>query len=163
MSKEQTKDKILELIRWIDSHESKLFRPYDFFSGWGRTLALLFVLLFIIAEFMNFVTASATERISISLASVAVFMAFISIVIQTGESNRVEGRFERVLDLRKKEVELSGKDSKLRDFNEDEKPLLKALIKIKSENEEFDLERIYNMNSSMFTKEKLLERLYERN
>jgi hypothetical protein len=42
-----------------------------------------------------------------------------------------------------------------------EKPLLKALIKIKAKNPEFDLEQIYNMNKPMFTKEKLLEKLFE--
>jgi len=39
--------------------------------------------------------------------------------------------------------------------------LLKALIKIKAKNPEFDLEQIYNMNKPMFTKEKLLEKLFE--
>jgi hypothetical protein len=61
--------------------------------------------------------------------------------------------------LRKEEVESSGKDSKLRDFNDNDKLLLKALIKIKSKNEEFSLEQIYDMNPSMFTKEKLMEKL----
>jgi hypothetical protein len=42
-----------------------------------------------------------------------------------------------------------------------EKPLLKALIKIKAKNPEFDLEQTYNMNKPMFTKEKLLEKLFE--
>jgi hypothetical protein len=151
MSDKATKEEILELIQWIDSHESSLFRPYDFFSGWGRTLALLFVLLFIIAEIMNFVTASATERISISLTSVAVFIAFISIVIQTGESNIVEGRFKKAL--------------KSRTFDDKQKLLVKALIKIKSKNDEFKLGLIYERNKAangdMFTEKRLLEKLYE--
>jgi hypothetical protein len=48
-------------------------------------------------------------------------------------------------------------------FEENRKILLKALIKIKAKNPEFDLQQIYNMNPSMFTKERLLERLYEKN
>jgi len=36
---------------------------------------------------------------------------------------------------------------------ENEKPMLKALIKIKAENREFNLEQIYNMHKDMFTKE----------
>jgi len=151
MSEDQTKDKILELIEWIDSHESKLVRPYDVFLGWGRLLALLFALLFIIAEIMNFVTASNTERISISLASIAVFMAFVSIVIQTGESNIVEGRFERALKLRK--------------FDDTEKTLVKALIKIRSKNDQFKLRLVYERNKEangdMFTEKRLLEKLCE--
>lgn len=151
MSEDQTKDKILELIQWIDSHESELFRPSDFFSSWRRPLALLFVLLFGIAEIMNFVTASATERISISLASVMVFMAFITIVIQTSESNIVEGRFKKAL--------------KSRTFDDKQKLLVKALIKMKSKNDQFKLGLIYERNKAangdMFTEKKLLEKLYE--
>lgn len=41
-----------------------------------------------------------------------------------------------------------------------QKPLLKALIKMRLENPEFDLEQIYNMSPSMFSKEKLLNKLY---
>jgi hypothetical protein len=100
---------------------------------------------------MNFVTASATDRISISLASVAVFMAFISIVIQTGERNIVEGRFERALKLRK--------------FDDTEKTLVKALIKIKSKNDQFKLRLVYERNKEangdMFSEKRLLEKLYE--
>jgi GNAT superfamily N-acetyltransferase len=42
------------------------------------------------------------------------------------------------------------------------KPLLMALVKMKGKNErlDFKLEQIFSMNPSMFTKEKLLERLY---
>lgn len=152
MSEKQPKDEILELIEWIDSHESNLFKPSDLFSGWRGALVSVVVLLFIIAEIMNFITASATERISIGLASVAVFMAFISIVIQTGERSIVEGRFERALKLRK--------------FDDRQKLLVKALIKIKSKNGEFKLKIVYErnkaVNGNMFTEKRLLEKLYEK-
>ena len=45
--------------------------------------------------------------------------------------------------------------------NKEEKPLLKALIKMKSENTEFSLVEISKICPKMFTKEKLLEKLYE--
>lgn len=48
---------------------------------------------------------------------------------------------------------------KLRQFNPNEKILLKALIKIKAKNLEFELEELYNVDDTLFTKEKLLERL----
>jgi hypothetical protein len=44
---------------------------------------------------------------------------------------------------------------------EDEKPLLKALVRMKAKNREFDLGRIYDGNPSMFAKEELLAELYE--
>lgn len=49
--------------------------------------------------------------------------------------------------------------------NEEEsnKPLLKALVEMKAKNErlDFKLEQIFKMNPSIFTKERLLERLYD--
>jgi hypothetical protein len=77
----------------------------------------------------------------------ALTFAFFSIVIQTGKENEIEKRYERAITSRK--------------FKDKEKPIIKALIKIRSTNEEFNLEQIYNMHSKMFTKEKLLEKLYE--
>jgi len=40
-----------------------------------------------------------------------------------------------------------------------DKILLKALIKIKAKNLEFELEELYNVDDTLFTKAKLLERL----
>ena len=59
----------------------------------------------------------------------------------------IDVRFKRALGLKQS-------------FTEDEKPILKALIKLRSRNPEMDLERFYNMHPEMFKKEKLLEKLY---
>lgn len=76
----------------------------------------------------------------------ATFMAFFSLLAQVGERNMVEVRFKRAL--------------KLKQFTEDEKPFLNALIKLRSRNPNTDLELVYNMYPEMFTQKKLLEKLY---
>jgi len=151
MSENQNKDKILELVNWIDDNESNLITSYDFFIGWERIFGLLFIIMFFTAEILNFVTASVTDKISIGLASLAVFMAFASIIIQTGESNMVEGRYKRALTLGK--------------FDDTEKILLKALIKVRSKNDDFKLRAVYERSkvsgADIFTEKRLLEELYQ--
>ena len=43
----------------------------------------------------------------------------------------------------------------------EKKPLLKALLKMKGKNTKFDLEQIYKIHNEIFTKESLIETLYE--
>jgi hypothetical protein len=147
-TKSQTTEKeVLKLVQWIDEHEKQVIKPSDIFHHWKTSLFLLIVVVFGVAELMNFITATNTERISIGLASVAVFIAFISIIIQTGETNLIEGHLKNAKKLRK--------------FNDREMLLLKALIKIKSKNEESKLMTIYEMDKGVhgdiFTEKKLLE------
>jgi uncharacterized protein YajQ (UPF0234 family) len=82
----------------------------------------------------------------------SVVLASFSILAKFAEETVVEANFKRMVKL------CSDEGKKL---EENEKPLLKALIKTKVKHREFDLEQIYNMNPSMFTREKLLEILYE--
>ena len=96
---------------------------------------------------INPLKVSPIEQISAMWASLAVIFAFFSLVFQTAEGNANDKRYERALGLRQ--------------FDENEKPLLKGLIKIKTKNYEFSLEQIYKINKEMFTNEKLIERLYE--
>jgi len=78
-------------------------------------------------------------------AFLALIMAYFSLTAHIGEPHIVDVNFRRLEDC----------------VEEGEKPLLKALIRIKAKNREFDLEQIYNENPSMFERERLLEGLYE--
>jgi len=82
----------------------------------------------------------------IGLSFVGVVVAFFALLAQFGREYMVGANY--------------GKALKLRQFNPNEKILLKALIKIKAKNLEFELEELYNVDDTFFTKEKLLERLY---
>lgn len=92
------------------------------------------------------------DYLTLGLTFFAVLIATLSLMVQFGKTTIIEVNFKRTAKLR------CDKGKKL---EENERPLLKALIKIKAENREFNLEQIYNINKPMFKKEKLLERLYE--
>ena len=146
MTEEKPKDEILELIRLIDRNKSILFRTFDVFRGeWAITFSTTIVLLGLIEVFLLLGNASNTEKITIALALIAVIFAFFSLFVQFGEENIVQVNYKRLEEC----------------VRENEKPIFKALLKIKVKSPKFDLEQIYKMNKSMFTKGKLLEKLYE--
>jgi hypothetical protein len=152
-SKKTDKEVIVDLIHLVDCHKKHLFKTYDVFRGTlSITLISFIIVLFsieviAIIDRLLFGTMNDVDIIIIALSLIAAFMAFFSFVAQIGERNMVDVRFERAL--------------KLKNFTETEKPLLKALIKLRSRNPKTDLEQIYTMHPEMFTKEKLLERVYE--
>jgi ABC-type uncharacterized transport system fused permease/ATPase subunit len=146
--KPKTKEKsILELVQWIDDNESKVVKIFDVLGGMGTTLVMLVIVLFVISEIVNFTISDFGAKISIQLTSLAILIAFFSLVMRVGEKGLVERRFGRAIKEEK--------------FSDREKPLLKALIKIKSNNEEIKLMMIYEMdkevNGDIFTEKKLLE------
>jgi hypothetical protein len=161
MNNKQTKDEkdeILELIRWIDKQKCKLFKERDWLSGWwlgfvGLVVILIPVLLLgVVISYIYLIYHVSNIDVTlsfivISLTLITLTVSYFSLVGQFRQENIVRANF--------------GKALKLRQFNPNEKILLKALIKIKAKNPEFDLEEIYNKNNSMFTIEKLMEKLYE--
>jgi hypothetical protein len=143
----QGEDKILELVDWIDEHEKQVIRPQDIFFNWKGALLLSVGVSFAIVEVLNFITSTNIDKIFTLLTLMVIFLAFISIVLQTTEQNVVETRLEHA--------------SKIKKFTDREKPLLKALIKIKSKNKELKLSVLYaadkETNGDIFTENKLLE------
>lgn len=77
--------------------------------------------------------------ISTLLSALVVVIAGLSLFTPYFEKNAVEVRLKRALELRKKDVESSGR--KLRDFNDEENVFIKALIEIRGKNEGFTLEQ----------------------
>lgn len=147
MSNKQANDEILELIRLIDRYKCKLFKWYDIFLGMIPILFAILVSYVIIEPLLIFGAITDIDRILGALAFIAVVIALFSLMAQFIKEDVVRVNFKRIL--------------KLSCVEEDKKPLLKALIKIKAKNPEFDLEQIYNLNADIFTPEKLMEKLYE--
>lgn len=139
------KDKILELIRWVDKQKGSLFKRFDAFHGLTVLLIVVGVWLFPVMILLLFGTFSVVDKMIIGLSFVGVVVAFFALLAQFGRENMVTANYSKAL--------------KLRQFNPNEKILLKALIKIKAKNLEFELEELYNVGDTLFTKEKLLERL----
>ncbi|MGA2680943.1 MAG: hypothetical protein ABSF44_03990 [Candidatus Bathyarchaeia archaeon] len=143
----QPEDKILELVNWIDENEKQVIRPQDIFSNWKGALLFSVGVSFTIVEVLNFITSTNTDKVFTLLTLTVIFLAFVSIIIQTTEQNVIETRLKNALRIRK--------------FTDREKPLLKALIKIKSKNKQFKLRVLYSANKEangdIFTENKLLE------
>lgn len=144
---EKQYDKTIQnLIRLVDRNKSKLFRTLDIFRGEGAfPFAAIILILVFIEIFLYFGVASSTEKITIALTFLAFAIAYFSLVASFGDENIVKVNFKRLESC----VEKS------------EKPLLKALIRMKAKNREFDLEEIYSQTPLLFKREKLLESLYE--
>ena len=104
---------------------------------------------FSIVEILNFVTSTNIDKIFTLLTLMVIFLAFISIVLQTTEQNVIDTRLKNAFKIKK--------------FTDREKPLFKALIKIKSKNKELKLGVLYaaneEANGDIFTEKRLLEML----
>ena len=142
---ELPEDQILSLIRLIDSDDPKLFRPIDFFKGGSKYSVVTITILLVIVEII-LVTQSGTsfEKLSVAVALSAFIVSYFSFMVHFGEGNILQVNFDRLE----------------KHFEEKQKPLLKALLKIAGKHPKFNLEQIYDMNPDMFTQEKLLEKLY---
>ena len=136
---------ILGLIRLIDSNKNRLFKWYDAFYGLGSLLLIVALLYVFIEPILVLSATSLIDRAVLILSLVAVVTALFSMALPSVKGNIIAKNFKR--------LELCVEAEK--------KPLLKSLIKIKTKHPKFDLEQIYNMHKEMFTKEKLLEKLYE--
>jgi len=144
LSEKTTEDEILELIALIDKKFEKKILDTLLHSSYNLALAVIFVML-ILVEIYLWSTHDIGKQLSIAIPFSALIIVFFAMVERSLEDTLIRRSYERL-----------GKDAE-----ENQKPLLKALIKMKVKNPKFNLEQIYNMNKSMFSKEKLLERLYE--
>lgn len=150
--REQTTKEILDLIRLIDKNKDNkgkaLFRKEDIFNGSLSIIVGLFII-----ELSVYITyalgkISLIDYIALTFALLAVLIAFLSLMAEFFENTILDVRFKRALGLKPS-------------FSKNEKLILKALIKVKSKHEEFSLEDVYEKNMDMFTKEKLIEKLYD--
>lgn len=154
MSEEEKKE-ILKLMRLVDSNKDEkgkpLFRGRDIFKGWlGVAFISLLVIVFFVIALLSvgaiFRLVSSVDSTVVTLSLLAVALAFFSFTMQVSEETLVEVRFQKALKL---------------GFTENEKLILKALIKIKNKHPKFALEEVYKKHKDMFTKKKLVEELYD--
>jgi hypothetical protein len=146
-------DEILELIQLIDdnskSNGEPLFRKGDIFKGWIRIIIGLLAI-FIVVACVNIFDPNLLpygDYLVVLLSVFTVVVAIFSIIVQTAEGSILETRFDRALKLKPS-------------FTDNEKLILKALIKIRSKHQDFKLKDVYDKNKEMFTEKKLMEILY---
>ncbi len=142
-------DEVPQLIEWLDKNERQLIRWRDTFYHLGWLLLVMIAIVVAIPGVLIFTNATDLERLVASLSIVAVLLAFLSMVTQISERNVVEARLKHAL--------------RMKNFTETQKPLLKALIKIKSKNPESRLATLYILDrdarGDVFTKRSLLKTL----
>jgi len=146
-TKEPYDETIIRLIRLVD-HNFK-FNWVDVLLREGNALpfgSFIFVLI-LVAILLIIAPLDPYQKLMVTLAFVSLMVAYFSLMVRSLEASGhvVKVNFKRIGTCVEK----------------DDKPTLKALIKMKAENQEIDLEQIYNVNKYLFNKEKLLEMLYE--
>jgi hypothetical protein len=140
-----------DFIQKIDNEKS-LFTLRDELHGYGMTFYIVGIFLFLagIVSYLPDSIAPFIGRMTLVIAIAAVLLTFVSYVSRGMEDNVVEANFGKAI----KKFNIEKKD-------EEKRLLLKALLKIKAMNPNSKLGIVKKMHKDMFTKEMLLERLYE--
>lgn len=110
----------------------------------------IFLLLALVITYLPDNVMPLSNRITIAIAISAVLLTFISFTSRAMENNVLDANFQKsIKKFNKGEIE------------EEKRLLLRALLKIKAITPHRKLGTVKKMHKEMFTKEKLLERLYE--
>jgi hypothetical protein len=146
---------IQSLIGLIDNYERDLFKDYDAFKGGFFAFTVGFLIIAVGAVIgivvYSFQSKSSIDLLAVVLSDSAIVFAYFSLIYQIGDENAAVVRYKRAL-----------KKDDFKRKNDDEKIIVKALIKVRTKNPKYRLGQIYRLYPEMFTKEKLLERLYEK-
>jgi hypothetical protein len=139
-----------ELIKKIDNEKS-LFTLFDTLGGYNWTLLVVLTLVagaIVVALPDNF--ASLSVKLALFIALGAIIMTAIPELGGTEwQFNFIEANFRRAI-----------KKFKIDENEEEKRFLLRALLKTKAMNPKSKLETAKKMHKDLFTKEKLLEKLY---
>ena len=151
ISKETDYDGLIEdLIRKIDN-EKTLFNPLyqlDVYNSTITVTVLLWVAAIAILALPNSI-APLIDRLTLFIAVIAIQFAFAGVLVQDLDDIVISTNFKKAI-----------KKFKMDEKEEEKRLLLMALIKMKATNHHSKLGVAKKLHEDMFTKEKLLERLY---
>ena len=151
ISKETDYDGLIEeLIQKIDN-EKALFNlryQFDVYNSTVTITVLLWVAAIVILALPNSF-APLIERITLFVAVIAIQFAFAGVLVQNLRDIVVSTNFKKAVQK-----------FKIDEKEEEKRLLLMALIKMKEINHYSKLGVAKKLHEDMFTKEKLLERLY---
>lgn len=142
---------IEDLIQKIDN-DKFLFTLRDEFHDWGSTLTVIGLIIFFIFAVNLFPdsVASTIQKITLSFALLAFLITFVSFTTRGNKNNVVDANFWKAI-----------KKFNITEEEEEKRLLLRALLEMKVMYSTFKLGKVKKMHPEMFTKEKLLEKLYE--
>jgi len=151
ISKETDYDGLIEeLIQKIDN-EKALFNPLyelDVYNSTVTFTVILFVVAIVILALPNSF-APLIDRLTLFIAVIAIFFAFAGVLVQDLREIVVDTNFKKAVQKFKIDEE-----------EEEKRLLLMALIKMKAANNHSKLGVAKKLHEDLFTKEKLLDRLY---
>lgn len=149
MSENKTEETTLRLIRLIDNNKKELFKTFDPFRGWKMAIQFLafFGVVALIWVYLFLKALGNIPEMAVTVGVLAFVVAYFRLFAPFLKENMLEVNFARLVQKE--------------NLKEDEKLLLKALVKMKAENQEFDLETAYNIHPPAFSVQKLVEHLYK--
>ena len=151
ITKETNYDGLIEdLIQKIDNEKS-LFNPLHQLDVYNSTITitiLLWVAAIVILALPNSI-APLIDRITLFIAVIAIQFAFAGVLVQDLDDIVTSTNFKKAVQK-----------FKIEEKEEEKRLLLMALIKMKAMNNHSKLGVAKKLHEDMFTKEKLLERLY---
>jgi hypothetical protein len=141
---------IEELIQKIDNEKALFNLRYqlDVYNSTVTITVLLWVAAIIILALPNSI-APLIDRLTLFIAVIAVLFAFAGVLVQDLDDIVVSTNFKKAIQK-----------FKIDEKEEEKRLLLMALIKMKATNHHSKLGVAKKLHKDMFTKEKLLERLY---
>jgi hypothetical protein len=150
---------IKKLIELVDTRfERRLWLVYlrnKLVIGLIISYAVVIGIIWYLLYFLSLAVAQVQGESLISslIGLVAALISFIALVTNIPRILLPEERLDFLVDYNFRKME------KEKEVNESERPFIKALIKMRSKNPEFDLKSI--ANKELFDENRLLERLYE--
>ena len=137
-----------DLIKKIDN-ENSLFTACVELHVYSMTFYFVGVYIAMVVLVMVLSVGALIQNITFAIAVGAFLLAYLSFDTRGRENNVVEANFLKAIEKFKIEKE-----------EEEKRLLLRALLKIKAIKPHSKLSIVKKMHKDMFTKEKLLERLY---
>ncbi|HYA77903.1 MAG TPA: hypothetical protein VEF91_04230, partial [Verrucomicrobiae bacterium] len=141
---------IEDLIQKIDN-EKALFNlryQFDVYNSTVTITGLLWVVAIVILALPNNI-APLINRLTLFIAVIAILFAFAGVLVQDLDDIVITTNFKKAVQK-----------FKIAEKEEEKRLLLMALIKMKAMNHHSKLGVAKKLHPDMFTKEKLLERLY---
>src|SRR5208283_3063043 len=152
VSEESDYDSLIEdLVKKIDNEKSlfNVLHELDVYNTTFSVVTLLIVAELVILALPNSF-APLLERLTIFIGIIAIGFAYAGNIVADLKEIVVHANFKKAI-----------KKFKIDEQDEEKRLLLMALIKMKSMNHYSNLGIAQKMHKDMFTKEKLLEKLYE--
>jgi len=145
LNNQPTKDGILRLIQKVDGAFEQNWVGLLRHSGVITSLIAFAIVLVLVVFLVAFLPPY--EGLTVSLAFLGFMVGYFTLMRRSVKEQipLVRLNYRRLCNTVEKR----------------EKPLLKALIKMKAKNPQLDLEDIYSQDKTRFTKKELSERLYE--